>query len=253
MHIVLLTLSLVASVQAVPHATPAQSDTGFHHIRWYEAAAAVGGTAAVMVLDQPVQRFLQRHRTETTDDIADVFRQGGAAPIALLATGGLTLSGVVAKNDKLRDDGLRAGVSIFVGTVAAEALKVGIGRGRPASFTSATDFRPFTSEHDTLGVESRGSFPSGHTVVAFALATSLADDIHHTPASVALYTIAAGTGLSRLNDDRHWLSDVVGGMVIGVTSARLVSGRWRVFGLRPPSVLLAPDFVALRWHQALGP
>lgn len=253
MHIVLFTLSVAGWVQSVPQATPTPSDTGFHHIRWYEAAAAVGGTAAVMLVDQPVQRFIQRHRTETTDDIADVFRQGGAAPIALLATGGLTLSGIIVKDDRLRDDGLRAGASIVVGTVAAEALKFGLGRGRPASFTSASDFRPFTGEHDSLGVESRGSFPSGHTVVAFALATSLADDIHRTSASVALYTIAAGTGLSRLNDDRHWLSDVVGGMVIGVTSARLVSGRWRVFGLRPPSLLLAPDFVALRWHQALGP
>lgn len=253
MHVILLTLGIAGWVQSASQPPPAPADTGFHHIRWYEAAVAVGGTAAVMLADQPVQRFVQRHRTRTTDDLADVFRQGGEAPVALLATGGLALSGIIAKDDKLRDDGVRAGVSIVVGTVAAEALKYGLGRGRPASFNSATNFRLFTGEHDSLGVESRGSFPSGHTVVAFALATSLADDIHRTPASVALFAIAAGTGLSRLNDDRHWLSDVVGGMLIGVTSARLVSGRWRAFGLRPPSVLLAPDCVALRWHQALGP
>lgn len=252
MHILLLTLGMAGWVQSAPQPTP-PADTGFHVIRWYEAAAAVGGTAVVLLVDQPVQRFMQRNRTQTTDDIADVFRQAGQAPVAILASGGLALAGIVVKDDHLRDDGLRAGASLAVGAVAAEVLKFSLGRGRPASFTSATDFRPFTSEHDTLGVESRGSFPSGHTVVAFALATSLADDIHRLPASMALYAVAAGTGLSRLNDDRHWLSDVVGGVMIGVTSARLVSGRWRVFGLRPPSVLLAPDFVALRWQESLGP
>jgi membrane-associated phospholipid phosphatase len=88
--------------------------------------------------------------------------------------------------------------------------------------------------------------------MAFALATSLADDIHRVPATVALYTVATGTALSRLNDDRHWLSDVAGGAVLGVTSARLMSGRWRVFGLRPPSVIIAPQFVAMQWHLELG-
>ena len=250
MYAAIASLALMTGVAAPAEIVPA--DTGFHAIHWYEAAAAAGGTALILLVDQPAQRFVQRHRSRTTDDLSDVFRQAGDARIALAVAGGLTLAGVVADDDHVRDAGLRAGASLAAAGVVAEVLKFGLGRGRPASFTSATNFRPFTSEQDTLGVESRGSFPSGHAVMAFALATSLADDIHRVPATVALYTVATGTALSRLNDDRHWLSDVAGGAVLGVTSARLMSGRWRVFGLRPPSVIIAPQFVAMQWHLELG-
>ena len=250
MHLAIMSAALLAGIGAPMRAVP--TDTGFHVVDWYEAAGAAGGTALVLLVDQPVQRLVQDHRSQTSDELSDVFRPAGDARVAFAAAGGLTLAGLLVDDDRVRGAGLRAGASLATGVVAAEVLKFGLGRGRPATFTSATDFRPFTSENDTLGVESRGSFPSGHSVVAFALATSLADDIHRTPATAALYTVAAGTALSRVNDDRHWLSDVVGGAVLGITSARLVSGRWRVFGLRPPTVLLAPEFVSMAWHLDMG-
>jgi membrane-associated phospholipid phosphatase len=84
--------------------------------------------------------------------------------------------------------------------------------------------------------------------VAFALATSLADEIHRTWASVGLYTIATGVGWSRINDNRHWLSDVAAGAVLGFTSAKLVNGRWRIFNLNPPRFLLGPGQAAVAWN-----
>ena len=52
-----------------------------HVVRWYEVAAAVGGVGALMLLDEPVQRFTQHQlRSKTTDDISSVFRQEGEAP-----------------------------------------------------------------------------------------------------------------------------------------------------------------------------
>ena len=62
--------------------------------------------------------------------------------------------------------------------------------------------------------------------------------------------MGAMTGLSRINDNRHWLSDVGMGALIGITSARLVSGRWRVFGLTPPGVAVGPRrTVIVGWHH----
>ena len=84
--------------------------------------------------------------------------------------------------------------------------------------------------------------------VVDALATALADDIHRPWATVGLYTLATGVGWSRVNDNRHWLSDVAGGALVGITSAKLVNGRWRIFGLRPPSVLLGPGHAGLAWR-----
>jgi membrane-associated phospholipid phosphatase len=84
--------------------------------------------------------------------------------------------------------------------------------------------------------------------MAFALAAALADDIHRPWATVGLYTLATGVGWSRINDNKHWLSDVAGGALIGITSAKLMNGRWRIFGLRPPGVLLGPSHAAVAWR-----
>ncbi|MGH7531793.1 MAG: phosphatase PAP2 family protein, partial [Gemmatimonadales bacterium] len=95
------------------------------------------------------------------------------------------------------------------------------------------------------------SMPSGHSMAAFALATSLSDEIHRGWATAGLYTLAAGTGASRIVLNAHWFSDVVAGAIIGTTSAKLVNGKWRIFRITPPRIFVGPDKVGLQW--TLGP
>ena len=90
--------------------------------------------------------------------------------------------------------------------------------------------------------------PSGHSTMAFALATSLSDDIHRPWATVGLYGMASAVAWSRVNDNRHWFSDVATGALVGITSSKLASGRWRIFGLRPPSIIAAPGGMSIGWH-----
>jgi len=87
--------------------------------------------------------------------------------------------------------------------------------------------------------------------MAFALAAGLSESVHSRWARAGCYGFAAGTALSRINDNRHWLSDVGMGALIGITSAKLVSGRWRVFGLRPPGVAVGPRrTVIVGWQRS---
>ena len=58
------------------------------------------------------------------------------------------------------------------------------------------------------------SFPSGHTASAAAFASGVA--IESPALAVAVVPIAAAVGYSRLHVGAHWLSDVVGGALIGV-------------------------------------
>lgn len=90
--------------------------------------------------------------------------------------------------------------------------------------------------------------PSGHATTAFAVATSLADDIDSPVADVLLYTFATGAAWSGINDDRHWLTDTAMSAVLGVTTAKLVAGRWRIFNLRPPGFLVTPAGATLSWQ-----
>ena len=115
------------------------------------------------------------------------------------------------------------------------ALKVGTGRYRPAETDNPYIFKPF-SGHD--------SFPSGHATMAFALATSLSNEIKNGWVSAALYTFATGTAWSRLNDERHWLSDVLAGATVGITAATIVDRH-------PPQLLAEPNgSMRLEWRIA---
>lgn len=87
------------------------------------------------------------------------------------------------------------------GTVFSSALKVTFGRPRPGNS------------------DSHHSFPSGHTTAAFATATSLSY-AYGWKAAAVVYPLAVFVGLSRLADDAHWASDVVGGAFLGFWAAR---------------------------------
>jgi membrane-associated phospholipid phosphatase len=67
---------------------------------------------------------------------------------------------------------------------------------------------------------------------------------------VGLYTAAGAVGWSRINDNRHWLSDVAAGAVVGIVSAKFASGRWTVFGLRAPSVITGPQGMGIGWQTS---
>lgn len=67
------------------------------------------------------------------------------------------------------------------------------------------------------------SFPSGHTTMAFISATILSKEYGEKSYwySVGGYTMATLTGLSRIANNRHWISDVLAGAGIGIFSTEV--------------------------------
>ena len=67
----------------------------------------------------------------------------------------------------------------------------------------------------------RNSFPSGHTATAFMTATMLHKEYGHRSPwySIAGYTAATVTGVTRQLNNRHWISDVMVGAGIGILAA----------------------------------
>lgn len=67
------------------------------------------------------------------------------------------------------------------------------------------------------------SFPSGHTATAFMTATMLTKEYgHKSPwVGVGAYSMATATGLMRMANNKHWLSDVLTGAGIGILSTEV--------------------------------
>lgn len=69
----------------------------------------------------------------------------------------------------------------------------------------------------------RNSFPSGHTATTFMTAAMLSKEYGWRSPwfSIGGYTVAAVTGISRIMNNRHWLTDVLAGAAIGIGSVHL--------------------------------
>ena len=67
------------------------------------------------------------------------------------------------------------------------------------------------------------SFPSGHTATAFMTASLLHKKYGWRSPwfSIGGYTAAAVTGVSRICNNRHWMSDVVAGAAVGIGAVEL--------------------------------
>jgi membrane-associated phospholipid phosphatase len=220
-------------------APPARVAAQAHNIRWWEVAIAAGTIGVVSAFDHGADGWVQDHRSPGSDRVARVFKYGGEPVVVFGIGGGILAAGVISGGPALERRGGRVLASIIAAGFTTGALKEITGRFRPDNTTDPFVFHPFTN-HD--------AFPSGHATLAFALATSLSAEIHRPWATTLLYAGATGTAWSRLNDHKHWLSDVLAGATVGITAANVIEGRWRIFGLGPPQFLGSPGGARLEWR-----
>ena len=109
------------------------------------------------------------------------------------------------------------------------------------------------------------SWPSGHTATSFVGATILHKEYGLTRSpwfSVAGYGIATATGVMRVLNNRHWVSDVLSGAGIGILSGELAYALSDIFfkgkGLRRndipgmASVIDHPSFFSISMGLGLG-
>ena len=122
-------------------------------------------------------------------------------------TAGLKLAGVEGRSSWPR---------LFASSLASYAVMAGFVNS--IKYT-ASELRPDFSTHN--------SWPSGHTATAFVGATILHKEYGLTRSpwySIAGYTVATATGVMRVLNNRHWISDVLSGAGIGILSTELAYG-----------------------------
>ena len=127
-------------------------------------------------------------------------------------------AGRLFDKDKLADLGLHGTEALVVGELVAGVIKGAVGRQRPSVL-------PRNSGSYKLGrglkSDTFRSFPSGHSTSAFAAAAAVSSETSRWWPDTRwiigpiLYTGAALTGVSRMYNNRHWMSDVLVGAGVG--------------------------------------
>ena len=198
-------------------------------VKWWLIFGAA--TGALIATDHRTSQELPNTADQMTYS-RDVSRLGAAYTIIPIA-GGLYFAGVLTGHSKLRDTGLFGGEALVDSLIVSEALKAATGRQRPLEGDGGGHF-----------FHGSDSFPSGHTIESFALASVIAHEYQGNKAvEILAYGLATAVGASRFSGRQHNASDIVAGGAIGWFIGRHVADRSRN-GSRPPAkAWLSPQVI----------
>jgi len=211
---------------------------------WLVTAGVVGGIPLLMTVDDEMKDLLGSGNTKSLNgDFWDIPTTYGAVAYANIFSLTMYTSGLLAGQDDLRRTGRLLFESLAYSGVSVMALRIVFGRSRPYDDNSPWDFNWFELDNEVQ------SFPSGHTTVAFAMSTVLAEEIGGIWARVGFYGLAAMTGYARVRNNQHWFSDVIAGAGLGLLAGFHVVGeeRKREKGEENSGLEIRPSFNCLQF------
>jgi membrane-associated phospholipid phosphatase len=162
---------------------------------------------------------------------------------AIGMVGTFYIAGEIFKDPRAKNTALDAiSATAIASGIIDNSLKYVVGRGRPTDNQGAYSFQPFSG---------RDSFASGHATEAFALASVISEHYDTPWVQFTSYGLASMVGYARLNNNRHWPSDVLSGAVIGTFVGKTVvhfNENHRKVSLQP---IVGPDIngaqISLPW------
>ena len=108
-------------------------------------------------------------------------------------------------NGRARETGILMAEASIDSEIMDSALKGISQRGRPKSGHDRSEF-----------FDGGTSFPSGHAIQAWSMATVIANEYNERPVvQVAVYSIATVVSVARFTGQKHYLSDVLVGSALG--------------------------------------
>ncbi len=175
---------------------------------------AIATALTWLLFDVPVLAWAEDVQSETTRDIIRILNRfgGGMNPAMIVAF--FAVAGVAYLERRWVSYAIGMAIAGLGAGIFAQIVKHLIGRARPELWLGPVHYAPGSST----------SFPSGHTVGAFALAGILVFASRSISLRVIALILAAAVGLARILAFRHWTSDVVASASIGLVVAWVVVG-----------------------------
>lgn len=226
------------------------------------AAGFAAGTVVVSPVDHYFAHRLQDSSTQSNrwlNKAATGLRVMGW-PGSFVAGSSLYLIGKAAHNRRTATVGLHSIEAIVTADLFGGAGKAFFGRARP--YVDINNSSNFQIWRGFKGDDYR-SFPSGHAINAFAFASTVSRETEiFAPRSrwyvgTVMYGAAALVGVSRMYNNQHWASDVIGGAGLGtLVGLKVVKYTHSHPGNRIDRALLSvsftPDGTGSKTHVSFG-
>lgn len=171
---------------------------GLNTVPYLTIAAA--GIPSIINNDVLIYRNIQNSRSYFLDQTVPAVNLLGDGYVHLALCGGLMLFG----NQKDKDIGTIALEGYITASIITRLGKIGFSATRPGGNNSEHKFFQY--------INWNGSFPSGHTTLAFTQAAIFGEFYH---IEYITYPLALLAGLSRIYLGEHWPSDVLAGALLG--------------------------------------
>lgn len=187
-------------------------------IDFVKLGAVLGATYGLMHIDESIRDIMLEDTSWRGSVPLEFGRYWGEPATSLLLGSGLLIIGANHDNKSHQKLGFEILQSFAYSVVVNGSLKIILGRARPSTGADAFTFKPAQSLQNDYW-----SLPSGHTTIAFSLSTVLAENTESTVWKIISYAPAFITALSRVNYNRHWVSDVFLGGLSGYFIAKFVT------------------------------
>jgi undecaprenyl-diphosphatase len=129
---------------------------------------------------------------------------------------GITIALLILKKFYIARDVITAS---FLAALSSGVLKILVNRGRPQDFLHHVIIRG--------AVEHSPGFPSGHTATAAAIATVIHPYLNKKWRPL-LWLMVVLVGIGRIFVGAHFLSDVIGGALLGISIGSLTNFIWGI-------------------------
>ena len=169
-----------------------------------------GATAALVATDHTTSKTFENSKGQITwgNNISNI----GAAYTLLPLVAGFYTFGVFEDDPKAREVAVLGGESLLDSLIVVQVLKPIAGRNRPNNAHEPGEF-----------FDGGASFPSGHAIETWSLASVISYEYGHTKViPIIAYSLAGVVTAARFAAQQHYASDLVAGAAMGWFIGRYV-------------------------------
>jgi membrane-associated phospholipid phosphatase len=198
-----------------------------------------GATAAAVATDHLTASELPNSSSQVS--VSNWASRIGSAYSLIPISAGFYFIGTGTHNQRVRETGLIAFETLIDASIVGVVLKTATNRARPDESDGHGHF------NDSPNGRWNSSFPSGHALSTWALASVIAHEYPKPVVYVVAYGLATTVVVARVGARKHFPGDVVAGGAIGWFMGDYVYGRRhnRELDRKPPVVRRVLDHVRI--------